>query len=43
MNKAINLPLGMHFLLAAQREFIYAFIHRDITAPDFKESRLNSA
>ena len=43
MNKANHLPLGIHFLLAAQRRFIHVFIHRDITAPDFTESRLNSA
>jgi len=43
MNKAIHLPLGIHFLLAAQRKFIHAFIHGNITAPDFKESRFNSA
>ena len=27
MNEAIHLPLGIHFLLAAQSEFIHAFIH----------------
>ncbi|WP_299665678.1 hypothetical protein [uncultured Psychromonas sp.] len=43
MNKANHLPFGIHFLLAAQRKFTHAFIHRNITTPDFKESRLNSA
>jgi len=43
MNKAIHLPFGIHFDLATQRKFIHVFIHRNITTPDSKESRLNSA
>jgi len=32
MNKAIHLPLAVHFILSAQGEFIHAFIDCDITA-----------
>ena len=35
MHKTIHLPLGIHFILAAQRKFVHAFIYRDITKHRF--------
>ena len=35
MDKAIHLPLGIHFTFSSQSEFIHAFVHRDIAKHRF--------
>jgi len=43
MNKAIQLPLSVHFRLPPQGQFIHAFVHCNISAFYLKESRLYTA